>query len=199
MRAALRRPGRAWAGLAGLILVATLLAQALPGTSIDWQPGLAWREPWRAWTALFVHYSLLHLGANLLGLVLVVALGVSARVPACSALAWAVAWPLTHLALAWQPALRHYGGLSGVLHAAVAIAAVHLLTQRPQRWLGAAVLIGLGAKVLSESPWQGPVQHPPGWDIGVVPLAHACGLVVGLACALVAEAVASFSSRTRHV
>jgi hypothetical protein len=30
------------------------------------------------------------------------------------------------------------------------------------------------------------VQHTAGWDIGVAPIAHACGLVVGVACALVA-------------
>lgn len=190
--------GRRWIALAGLIFVATLLAQALPATALDWQPGLALRQPWRWWTALFVHYSLLHLGANLLGLLLVGALGASARVPAYVAAAWFAAWPLTHLALLVEPALRHYGGLSGVLHAAVAVVAVHLLTRRPQRLIGGAILAGLAFKVLSESPWQGPVQHVDGWDIGVAPLAHACGLVAGALCALAAEAWQRFSPSRPH-
>ncbi|SHM07256.1 rhomboid family GlyGly-CTERM serine protease [Rhizobacter sp. OV335] len=190
---ALRQPGRAWALLSASIFLATLAAQAVPKAVLDWQPGLAATEPWRWWTALFVHFSPLHLGANLLGLVLVAMLGLSARVPWPVSAAWFAAWPLTHLALLLQPALRHYGGLSGVLHAAVAIVAVHLLAQRAGRWIGAAVLGGLCIKVVSESPWLGPVQHTAGWDIGVAPIAHACGLVVGIACAL----VAGFLSRTR--
>ena len=194
---ALRRPGRAWALLAASIFLATLAAQAVPTTVLDWQPGLAATEPWRWWTALFVHFSRLHLGANLLGLVLVAALGLSARVPWPISAAWFVAWPLTHLALLLQPALRHYGGLSGVLHAAVAIVAVHLLTQPRQRLIGAAILAGLGVKVVSESPWLGPVQHSAGWDIGVAPIAHACGLVVGIACALVAVGARHLLSGTR--
>ena len=195
---ALRQPGRAWALLSASIFLATLAAQAVPKAVLDWQPGLAATEPWRWWTALFVHFSLLHLGANLLGLVLVAMLGLSARVPWPVSAAWFVAWPLTHLALLLQPALRHYGGLSGVLHAAVAIVAVHLLTQRSGRWIGAAVLVGLVVKVISESPWLGPVQHTTGWDIGVAPIAHACGLVVGIACALVAISLPGFLSRTRR-
>jgi rhomboid family GlyGly-CTERM serine protease len=187
---ALRQPGRAWGLLSASIFLATLAAQAVPKAVLDWQPGLAATEPWRWWTALFVHFSLLHLGANLLGLVLVATLGLSARVPWPMSAAWFAAWPLTHLALLLQPALRHYGGLSGVLHAAVAIVAVHLLTApqvpRRHRWIGGAILAGLCAKVFSESPWLGPVQHTAGWDIGVAPIAHACGLVVGVACALVA-------------
>ena len=43
-----------------------------------------------------------------------------------AALAWALAWPLTHLALLAEPALLRYGGLSGVLRAGAAVAAVAL-------------------------------------------------------------------------
>jgi rhomboid family GlyGly-CTERM serine protease len=196
---ALRQPGRAWLLLSASIFLATLAAQAVPKAVLDWQPGLAAAEPWRWWTALFVHFSLLHLGANLLGLVLVAALGLSARVPWAMSAAWFAAWPLTHLALLLQPALLHYGGLSGVLHAAVAIVAVHLLMRRRQRrqqLIGGAVLAGLVFKVISESPWLGPVQHTPGWDIGVAPIAHACGLVVGIGCALAAVGLQGLLSRT---
>ena len=58
-------------------------------------PALAAREPWRLFSAAFVHYSTLHLLANLAGAALVGALGFFARVPRRVVLAWLVAWPLT--------------------------------------------------------------------------------------------------------
>ena len=177
----------AWVALAAFMFVATLAAQALPTSAIDWQPDLAWREPWRWWTALFVHFSRHHLVANLLGVGLIALLGASARVPARVTLAWAVAWPLTHLALLVEPGLRHYGGLSGVMHAAVAVVCMHLLTRPAQRWIGACLFTGLLAKLLSESPWAGPVQHLDGWDIGVAPIAHATGVAAGVLCAVAGE------------
>ena len=106
------------------------------------------------------------------------------------ALAWLAAWPLTQLGLLAQPALLHYGGLSGVLHAGVAVAALHLAWRggRGERWIGAALLGGLALKVASEAPWGAPLRHPAGWDIAVAPAAHACGLVAGLLYAAVALA-----------
>ena len=167
-----------------------LLAQALPHEAIDWQPALAADEPWRAFSAAAVHYSSLHLLANLVGAALVAALGLAAQVPPRSALAWFVAWPLTHVLLLARPELAHFGGLSGVLHAGVAIVAVHLLLRATgrRRWIAAALLIGLAAKVVAEEPWGDVLRHPPGWDIAVAPLAHATGLLAGAACALLGEA-----------
>ena len=150
----------------------------------DWQPSLAGTQPWRWWSAAGVHFSPLHLGANGLGLALVGLLGWRAACDGRAALAWALAWPLTHLGLLLQPALAHYGGLSGVLHAGVAVACCQLLAQgRPgQRRIAWLVLLGLATKVLLESPWQGPVRVVPGWDIATAPLAHASGTVAGLLC-----------------
>ena len=186
----LNPPGRAWLALALALALGTSLAAIAPSAALDWQPSLAWREPWRAWTAAFVHYSALHLAANAAGLLLVAALGVVARVPPRLALAWLAAWPLTQLGLLAQPALLHYGGLSGVLHAGVAVAALHLAWRggRGERWIGAALLGGLALKVASEAPWGAPLRHPAGWDIAVAPAAHACGLAAGLLCAAVALA-----------
>jgi rhomboid family GlyGly-CTERM serine protease len=186
----------AWCGVAALLAAGALLVQfsrAGPAAvlAIDWQPGLAFSQPWRAWSAVWVHYSELHLGANLAGTVLVAALGWAAVLPRRAALAWLAAWPLTQLGLLVQPALAHYGGLSGVLHAGVAIAAVQLMREgvRRRRVLGVAILSGLALKVLLEAPWAGPLAHPPGWDIATAPLAHASGLVAGLiACLLLLPA-----------
>jgi rhomboid family GlyGly-CTERM serine protease len=188
----LNRPALAWLGLAALLAAGALLVWPLPRTVLDWQPGLAFTQPWRAFSAVAVHYSGLHLGANLLGAALVAALGVVARVPARMVWAWGLAWPLTQFGLLLKPELLHYGGLSGVLHAGVAIAALYLLMRGAgaQRWIGAAILVGASIKVVGETPWGAPLRHGGGWDIAVAPLAHATGLVAGLLCAAVAEAFA---------
>jgi len=163
-----------------LLALGALLARDVPREAIDWQPGRAIAEPWRWWSAVWVHYSRLHFAANVAGALLVGALGAAARLAPRAALAWLLAWPVTQLALAIEPRLVHYGGLSGVLHAGVAIVAVHLLQARGPRWLGALLLGGLLAKVLFEAPWQGPLVHRAGWDIAIAPLAHASGAASGL-------------------
>jgi rhomboid family GlyGly-CTERM serine protease len=176
----------AWLGLCGLAAAGSLIGWWLPSAWLDWQPALAFTEPWRFLTAAFVHWSPLHLGANLAGAAVVAAFGQAAALPPRAALAWLLAWPLTHAALLAQPALAHYGGLSGVLHAGVAVAATGLVLQgrgRP-RWIGAAVLAGLALKIVLERPWTGPLAHPAGWDIAVAPLAHAAGALAGTAAAL---------------
>ncbi len=85
-----------------------------------------------------MHWSLLHLGANLAGVAVLAALGWVARLPCAAALAWGAAWPLTQLGLALRPELTHYGGLSGVLHAGVAVAALWLVLGAPKTGLGLA-------------------------------------------------------------
>jgi rhomboid family GlyGly-CTERM serine protease len=181
--------GWAWTALALTLVFGAVLLWPVPHELIDWQPGLWLRQPWRAVTAVFVHYSALHLGANLAGGVLVSALGHAARVPLRSVIAWLVAWPLTQLGLLLQPELIHYGGLSGVLHAGVAVVAVHLLVagQVNQRRIAAVILAVLAAKVLHEAPWQGALQQREGWDIAIAPLAHATGAISGAICAVLAE------------
>jgi rhomboid family GlyGly-CTERM serine protease len=174
---------------AGLALLA-LAAIALPSGLIDWQPALAASQPWRAFSAAFVHWSMLHLGANLAGAVVVALFGWAARLPPAATLAWIVAWPLTHVALALRPELAHYGGLSGVLHAGVAVAATWLALEAGgrRRAVAFAVLAGLGLKVVLEAPWGPVLRHNPGWDIAIAPLAHASGAVAGMLCALCVRA-----------
>lgn len=165
--------------------VVVFLALGLNAPALRWQPELAIPQPWRLVTAAWVHLSLMHLAGNLVGTALVAAFGVAAGCGRRAALAWALAWPLTHVALALQPALAQYGGLSGLLHAGVAVAAWQVLRadRGPRRWVGAAVLAGLLAKLLLEAPWQGPLRQVPGWDIAIAPLAHSTGAAAGLLCA----------------
>jgi rhomboid family GlyGly-CTERM serine protease len=182
---------RAWLALTGGLVLASLLAWRVDRTLLDWQPALAASQPWRALSAAAVHYSALHLIANLTGAVLVAALGAVARVPARMVAAWCAAWPLTHLGLWLQPALLHYGGLSGVLHAGVGVASTYLVVcgDTRQRWIGGAILAGAVIKVIGEEPWGAALRHGGGWDIAVAPLAHATGLVAGVICALLAQGI----------
>ncbi len=131
-----------------------------------------------------------HLGGNLIAAAVVGALGLAAQLPPRAALAWLAAWPLTQAGLALQPALAHYGGLSGVLHAGVAVAVLWLVVAGRgwRRAIGALVLAGLLIKLLLEEPWGAPLRPGGGWDIATAPLAHATGTLAGLLCAALALA-----------
>lgn len=183
------RPYAAWVGVAAMFAVCALAGWPVPQELIDWQPSLAFAQPWRAFTPVGVHYSSAHLIGNLAGITLAGVYGIAAMVPARLACAWLAAWPLTHLGLIVRPDLLHYGGLSGVVHAGVAAIVVWVLATgrtRAQRIVGALVAIGFIAKLLSESPWGATLRHPEGWDIAVAPLVHATGALAGTFCALVA-------------
>jgi rhomboid family GlyGly-CTERM serine protease len=176
----------AWPALATGLACAALIAPALPTSTIDWQPGLVALQPWRCWSAAFVHWSAFHLAANLVGCVLVGALGVVGECGMRSTWAWLLAWPLTQIGLLLQPALLHYGGLSGVLHAGVAVAATDLLVrdQGRRRWIAGLLLAGLATKIVLEAPWLAPLRRVEGWDIAIAPMAHASGVVAGVSCLL---------------
>ena len=163
----------------------------------DWQPGLVLSQPWRWWTAAGVHFSAWHLGANLVGCAVAAAFGWAAGCGRRATLAWVLAWPLTHLALALQPDLSHYGGLSGVLHAGVAIAAWQTWLGDRRRGIGLAVLAGLAAKIASEAPWGSALRPFPEWGISVAPLAHATGALAGLVWAVVLLRRASADQRCK--
>ena len=183
------RPYAAWVGVAAMFAACALAGWLVPQALIDWQPALAFTQPWRLFTPVGVHYSSAHLIGNLAGIALAGVYGIAAMVPARLAWAWLAAWPLTHLGLIVRPDLLHYGGLSGVVHAGVAAIVVWVLATgrtRAQRVVGALVAIGFVAKLLSETPWGATLRHPEGWDIAVAPLVHTTGALAGALCALVA-------------
>ncbi len=193
---------RAWPLFTATLCAASLLAWWLPAQALDWQPQLAAQQPWRAFTAAWVHWSPLHLGANLLAAAVVAAYGWAARVPGRYTLAWVLAWPLTQLALLARPELAHYGGLSGVLHGGVAITCAWLLLgcKGWARAIGAGVALGLVIKLASEQPLGSALRHSAEWDIAVVPLAHTTGALAGLLCAAVVGVFgAAKGQKIRHI
>ena len=155
-------------------------------THLDWQPSLWLSQPWRLYTAAWVHYSPMHLGGTLLALGLVAWLGIAARMQWQATVAWCLSMPFCHLALLALPEVLHYGGLSGISHGGVAVVVTWLLMlgQPMQRRIAALLGLGLVAKIWSESPWGEGLRLVEGWDIAVVPWAHASGAVAGLVCAL---------------
>jgi rhomboid family GlyGly-CTERM serine protease len=182
------RGSGAWLALAAGLALLALLAWPLPRAALDWQPALAWQQPWRAWSAAAVHLSLQHLLANLAGCAVLAWVGRRAALPPRAALAWLLAWPLTQLGLLLlAPTLAHYGGLSGVLHAGAAVLGLGLLAgARParERRIGLALLLGLGLKLALEQPLGAPLRQVPGWDIAIAPAAHLSGALAGAICAL---------------
>ena len=166
--------------------IGAVAAWLVPTAMLDWQPATWATEPWRAFTAPFVHFSPQHLLANLAGCTVLAWFGSAARLPSRAALAWVMAWPLTQWGLLIEPALRHYGGLSGVLHAGVAVGVVELLMVRRgrERWIGLGIGLGLGLKLVLEHPLSAPTQRVDGWDIAIAPLAHLTGTLSGVLCAL---------------
>jgi rhomboid family GlyGly-CTERM serine protease len=177
-----------WALLAALFALGAACAWFVPPTRLDWQGVVSWR----AFSAAFVHWTPLHLGANLLGCVALAWLGIEARLPTRSTIAWLIAWPLTQLGLLLRPELTSFGGLSGVLHAGVAIAAIELMfRQKRERLIGAAIMAGLCFKIASENPLGPALQQVSGWDMPVVPLAHLSGAIAGALTALAIIATTS--------
>ncbi|MBQ0943276.1 rhomboid family intramembrane serine protease [Ideonella sp. 4Y16] len=176
----------AWPGVA---LALALLAGALWGADRarwDWQPALAAAQPWRAFTAAGVHWSPMHLAMNLGATALLAWLGWRAGAGPREALAWALAWPLTQLGLLMQPTLLHFGGLSGVLHAGVAVLIWRLVrhSHPRERAIGLALAAGLLLKLALEAPWRGATRAVEGWDFALAPGAHASGALAGAVAAL---------------
>lgn len=194
----LQRPGVAWLGMAALLAAGSLALRGADAAAWDWQPALWPTQAWRVWTAACLHWSPQHLQMNLLGAALMAVLGWRATTRAADAAAWALAWPLTQVGLVLQPALQHYAGLSGVLHAGAAIVACRLLKTGPTRArrIGALLGAGLVLKLALETPWRGATQAVAGLDFALAPVAHVSGAVMGLLCFLLCDAVLRLQARS---
>lgn len=195
MRLPVAQPSIAWFWVCALLGVGSLLALAAPKDMLDWGRSAALLQPWRLVSAAWPHLSMAHLLLNLAALAAVAALGWLLRAGKTQAIAWLVCWPLIHAALWLQPEVTRYAGLSGVLHAGVAICAVAACCEpdRLVKAVGGMLLAGLALKVLIEAPWSRPLQESVALGITVVPLAHAAGAALGL----LAGAVAAMTQQQR--
>ena len=166
--------------LCAALAALSLLVWLPPREALDWQPALIATQPWRTLTAAFVHWTPIHLAANLAGCAVIALLGWRAGLGRRETIAGLIALPLTQLGLLLRPALQHYAGLSGELHALVAIAALTLLMRRNRDHLiGAAIAVGLIAKLLLEHPLGPVLRETAAFDFPVAPFAHLSGAVAG--------------------
>jgi rhomboid family GlyGly-CTERM serine protease len=169
-----------WMLLCTTAAALSLLAWPFPNEALDWQPTLIASQPWRTVTAAFVHWTPLHLAANLAGCAVLALLGHRAALGRRQSIAGVIALPLTQLALLLRPDLQRYAGLSGELHALAAIAALTLLARHGRdRFIGVAVALGLIAKLALEHPFGPALRETPGFDFPVAPFAHFTGAVAG--------------------
>lgn len=171
---------RSWLALCAAFAVLSLLTWPLPREAVDWQPALIATQPWRALSAAFVHWTPIHLAANLAGCAVLALLGWRAALGPREAVAGLIALPLTQLALLLRPELLHYAGLSGALHALTAVAALSLVARGGrERLIGAGVALGLAVKLALEQPLGPVLRATPGFDFPVAPFAHLGGALAG--------------------
>lgn len=186
-------PGLAW----GLVCLAIFLPAAALGWAPLGEPALwpqAWQHlvlrpaagwhqaPWVLWSTAWLHGSERHLVFNLLGLVVLAAMGWRIRLSTVWAFMLLLAWPLTHLALLLDPRLTHYMGASGVLHAGLVLWLVAARCRVGTPLFGvalAAVLVKVAGEAAA-SLGGGPTVFRPGADLPLAVWAHVSGVTAGL-------------------
>jgi len=177
--------------------------QTWPALAQSWalHPDAGLEQPaWVWWSTAWLHGSALHLSRNLVALGLIALIAAACGVSTRAAIAWALAWPLTHLGMLWQPTLHTYIGMSGVLHAGVAVLCAQQIEtgrQRRLQLLGWVMLLGLGFKIIMENPWHIQLERPPGSDITVAPWAHLSGIVAGITLYLFSSVTKQLTGVTR--
>jgi rhomboid family GlyGly-CTERM serine protease len=170
------------------VVIAVLAAQLfLPAELLEYRRALAAGEPWRLFTAHFVHLSFLHALLNCVALLLLDRLFAD-RLRPRELFAILGFTPILVSLIFWMvlPELQWYRGLSGVLHAVYFAGCVVWIASsagRP-RWLPIAALIGGALKVLLEQPWDSSFPMHEALRIAVVPQSHLIGAIVGTSAGL---------------
>lgn len=192
----------AWPALCAALAILTIATHLVwPGPALVLDTAHWTAQPWTLWTGPLVHLHLAHLMANLCALAAVGWLGQSLGLGMRSVLAATAAWPLgSLLLLAWPGSLMVWG-LSGILHAMVAIMGLHGLQAGAarQRMLAGLLLLGLVLKLLLEQAWAVPVASTGAWPFPVVAAAHLAGFGAGLLCAASASLADLLHERRRRV
>ncbi|RYX94567.1 MAG: rhomboid family intramembrane serine protease [Comamonadaceae bacterium] len=180
----------AWPVLCAALALASVAAWFMgpAAAGLQWDVSSWLHRPWTLWTSAVVHLSAGHLLANLLALGALAILGAALRVGRPAALALLAAWPLGTLALTAWPQVKQYSGLSGLIHAAVAILWAHAAITRKAWPLSFVVFAGVLFKLLTEHAWKTPIAFDPAWGFNVVYAAHLSGALAGAASGLLAAA-----------
>ena len=167
--------------LAGFALVLYALFGARPEALIFTRDGIQAGELWRLFTGHLVHTGTDHLVWNLIALLVLGSMFEILERPSPRRYfaIFAVGCLTIDAALWWgQPGLLGYCGLSGVLTATFALAVVAGWRATGSPWVllgGAGVLAKIGFEMATGQTLFADTAWPP------VPLAHAAGLLVGLA------------------
>ncbi|MDR2128262.1 MAG: hypothetical protein LBP52_04270 [Burkholderiaceae bacterium] len=136
-------------------------------------------RPWTLWSSALVHHLPPHGIGNVLALAALAVLGHTLAATPNDAAALLLAWPLSALALFLWPQVTGFHGLSGVVHAAVAIVAMRAAADPAMRWLGQFLALGLLFKLALEHGWAAPVGYHSDWGFNVVYAAHLTGALAG--------------------
>lgn len=139
-------------------------------------------ELWRLVTGNLVHYSAVHLGYDLLAL-LVAGSMIETSGYRHYPLLCLTAATCIGMVLYWsEPVMFYYAGLSGVATAAVAYLCLHGLTEKGAwQWMCVAVLLGLGIKIGIEFMFNESLLVASGSsEFRPVPLSHLVGGAVAL-------------------
>lgn len=180
-----------WLSLCVLHAVASMLVWWWGERLAAW---MIWRaddwtdRPWSLWTSAWVHMNTQHLISNQLAVGALAAMAWVLRPGLRASLAWLVTWPLIPLVLPYWSHIGYYAGLSGLVHAAVAVVGVYLVAGRAnvpmaRRW-GLMLLGGLWVKLLIERGWHWPVVWSDNLGISVVQASHLVGAVFGMVAML---------------
>lgn len=160
------------------IAVAVLcLVLQLYQPDLIYQSDVLWSEPWRLWTAHWVHVGWAHAALNLSALVL---LPLIFPLYPISRFWWLLLLgsPLLSVALmVGLPELERYAGLSGILHGIYFSAALHALVCGHDRLVAGILWVGLTIKLVLEFAVVG--QSVDEWiGAAVLTQAHGLGVVV---------------------
>lgn len=180
-----------WLSLCVLHAVASMLVWWMGERLAAW---MIWRaddwddRPWSLWTSAWVHMNTQHLISNQLAVGALAAMAWVLKPGLRASLAWLLTWPVIPLVLPYWPHIGYYAGLSGLIHAAVAVVGVYLVAGRTtvpmaRRW-GGMLLLGLVTKLLIERAWHWPVVWSDNLGISVVQASHLVGSMAGAVAAI---------------
>lgn len=192
----MRQAAWPWFGLCVLLALPAWLTpvidldapQSWSTTAAYWtlHPNTGWDQSLASWWATaWLHGSAPHLRNNLAGTALLAVMGWMVHANWRSTIAWAMAWPLTHIGMLLRPEITSYIGLSGVLHAGATVLALQQIITpfQPHHRQSGWILLGcLVFKIFMENPWGAVLILSSSSAIKVAPWAHFSGALAGLAC-----------------